>query len=146
MASYERGTPGDGAFPSSTQESVLCLLNEHPEETLLLRAACEQARRCEPGDFAGSWELGAPGAGQVERSDGAGGHRGPVLAPRSPAPLRLRTHREDRHASALRAGDERRAWRLLPQAVDDFRGSSPTGRAWMVADKAPLTGGHRLLQ
>ena len=46
-------------------------------------------------------------------------------------------------ASALRAGDERRAWRLLLQAVDDFRGSSPAGRAWMVADDPPLTGERR---
>lgn len=46
-------------------------------------------------------------------------------------------------ASALQADDERRAWRLLLQAVDDFRGSSPAGRAWMVADEPPLTGDRR---
>lgn len=36
---------------------MLRLLNEYPEEQRLLRAACEQARKCEPGDFAGSWVL-----------------------------------------------------------------------------------------
>lgn len=33
------------------------LLQEHPEERAVLEAACEQARKCEPGDFAGSWVL-----------------------------------------------------------------------------------------
>ena len=33
------------------------LLHEHPEERPLLQAACDQARKCEPGDFAGSWVL-----------------------------------------------------------------------------------------
>lgn len=40
-----------------TAQQVLRLLNEYPEEQLLLRAACETARKCEPGDFAGSWVL-----------------------------------------------------------------------------------------
>jgi hypothetical protein len=42
---------------SSTVQQVLRLLNEYPEERTLLRAACEVASRCEPGDFAGSWVL-----------------------------------------------------------------------------------------
>lgn len=42
---------------STVKQLVLRLLNEFPEERLLLRAACEQARKCEPGDFAGSWVL-----------------------------------------------------------------------------------------
>lgn len=46
-------------------------------------------------------------------------------------------------ASALRGGDEKRAWRLLLQAVDDFRGSSSAGRVWMVADEPPPTGDRR---
>ncbi len=42
---------------SSTKDQVMRLLREHPDERSLLRAACEQARKCEPGDFAGSWVL-----------------------------------------------------------------------------------------
>jgi hypothetical protein len=57
MASNGQRGPGDGPAPLSTRERVLRLLNEYPEETSLLRAACEQARRCAPGDFAGSWVL-----------------------------------------------------------------------------------------
>lgn len=44
-------------MPGTTREQVMRLLNEYPEERLLLRAACEEARRCQPGDFAGSWVL-----------------------------------------------------------------------------------------
>lgn len=40
-----------------TVEQVRRLLHEYPAEHALLRAACEQARKCEPGDFAGSWVL-----------------------------------------------------------------------------------------
>ena len=57
MATQEQVTDDHRAFAGSTRERVLRLVNEYPEETLLLRAACEQARRCEPGDFAGSWVL-----------------------------------------------------------------------------------------
>jgi hypothetical protein len=53
MQSVE-GAPGRAA---TTKQQVLRLLNEYPEERHLLRAACEQARKCEPGDFAGSWVL-----------------------------------------------------------------------------------------
>lgn len=42
---------------ATTKQQVLRLLNEYPEERHLLRAACEQARKCDPGDFAGSWVL-----------------------------------------------------------------------------------------
>ena len=49
----------------------------------------------------------------------------------------------DAVAAALRKGDERRAWRLLLQQLDDFRGSSSAGRAWMVADEPPLTDDRR---
>lgn len=41
----------------TTEDQVRRLLQEHPEERSLLRAACDQARKCEPGDFAGSWVL-----------------------------------------------------------------------------------------
>lgn len=41
----------------TTREQVMRLLNEYPEERPVLRAACEQARKCAPGDFAGSWVL-----------------------------------------------------------------------------------------
>lgn len=42
---------------TTTKQQVLRLLNEYPEERLLVRAACEQAGKCAPGDFAGSWVL-----------------------------------------------------------------------------------------
>lgn len=42
---------------SAKAQQVLRLVNEYPEERPLLRAACEMARKCEPGDFAGSWVL-----------------------------------------------------------------------------------------
>ncbi len=45
------------ADAAATKQQVLRLLNEYPEELHLLRAACEQSRKCEPGDFAGSWVL-----------------------------------------------------------------------------------------
>lgn len=57
MATQKQITDDHRTFAGSTRERVLRLVNEYPEETLLLRAACEQARRCEPGDFAGSWVL-----------------------------------------------------------------------------------------
>ena len=46
-------------MPVSTGQLVRRLLLEHPEEQPVLRAACEQARKCEPygGEFAGSWVL-----------------------------------------------------------------------------------------
>ncbi|HST81416.1 MAG TPA: hypothetical protein VLL08_06730 [Kineosporiaceae bacterium] len=44
-------------MPASTKQQALRLLNEYPEERYLLRAACDEARRCAPGDFAGSWVL-----------------------------------------------------------------------------------------
>jgi hypothetical protein len=43
------------SIPASIR--VRRLLHEHPEERPLLQAACDQARKCEPGDFAGSWVL-----------------------------------------------------------------------------------------
>jgi hypothetical protein len=51
---FHEGSP---EMLDKTRQQVLRLINEYPEERPLLRAACEQARKCEPGDFAGSWVL-----------------------------------------------------------------------------------------
>jgi hypothetical protein len=44
---------------TTTKQLVTRLLYEHPDEEPVLRAACAQARKCEPygGEFAGSWVL-----------------------------------------------------------------------------------------
>jgi len=54
---YEEKSPM--ATMTTAKQLVMRLLHEHPEEKPVLRAACEQARKCEPhgGEFAGSWVL-----------------------------------------------------------------------------------------
>lgn len=48
-----------------------------------------------------------------------------------------------RIGAALAGGREAEAWRWLLELVDDFRGSSPSGRASLVGTPPPSTGALR---
>jgi hypothetical protein len=43
----------------------------------------------------------------------------------------------------LSSSDEQTAWRWLAQFADDYRGSSPRGRTWLVEDVPRLVGDRR---
>ncbi len=45
-----------------------------------------------------------------------------------------------RVARSLAVGHDGEAWRWLLQFTDDFRGSSPRGRYWLVSNAPPSTG------